>query len=268
MQWWRRRKSWGERGASTVGKPQAFVFKRDRLVEFFNERLCGGSGRSCSERRAPTWSKCGDGFACYDPVMAKFRMDVDPWKLAELAGVWAAAFAAVYAARTALWIAKRQDQIQLKVSAADGLVLGGGEPEEDVVLINVTNLGRRPASLHSIGWKMSRFVKTRLYQNVDDPRNPKLPITLQDGNTATFVIPVERQDQENWYNMLAQRFMRFGRLRRKFEIRQFKFCAYCTTGEIFCVTPSSNFQKRLREAILSKEVLLRQEQQTSRRKSN
>ena len=132
---------------------------------------------------------------------------IDWWKLAELIGVWAAAWATFYAARVSLRIAGQQDEARLKVTVVAGLEGGNGNSFKDVVWITVTNVARRAVTIDYVGWRSSQFVKTRMLQKVDPP-NATLPVKLLDGEKWSLILLVEKSGREGWYQMMAEQFFK------------------------------------------------------------
>ncbi|MEF3049276.1 hypothetical protein [Pseudotabrizicola sp. L79] len=78
--------------------------------------------------------------------------DMDYWRLAEVLGVWAAAFATYYAARTALRIASDQVRVQLQPSASLGWFVLTNGSNQDAIILTVTNSGNRDVVVREIAW--------------------------------------------------------------------------------------------------------------------
>ena len=183
--------------------------------------------------------------------MIVWPVQVDGFALLELLGVWAAAVATFAASWIALHIAGKQDDVRLEVRVIAGLTGGDGTEFTPVIWVTVTNIARRTATISYVGWRSSRFVKTRTFQIVDPPNMP-LPVKLLDGERWSLVFPVERVGRANFYELLAEKFLSYTTFRRKFEVRRFRFELQCSTGEVFERRPDSEFLKKLDAAIAVK----------------
>jgi hypothetical protein len=175
--------------------------------------------------------------------------NIDLYRVLEVLGVCAAASATFFTALTAIRIAQRSDEIRLKISVSDGLILDGMGHSQDIVWISITNVARRAAVIRAVGWKLSSLNKTELYQKVDPPNDP-VPKKLEDGDTYNITIPVTHRDErEDWYEMFAKQFQGFGCVRRWFKIRRLRLQVFCSTGERFLARPSQSFRNRVKNAV-------------------
>jgi hypothetical protein len=62
----------------------------------------------------------------------------------------AATFAAV---AVSLWIVLSERSPKLKVKAGERLTIGGGLPEQRLLMISITNVGQRIAHIRTVGWR-------------------------------------------------------------------------------------------------------------------
>lgn len=183
-------------------------------------------------------------------ALSPLRNYCDPWCLQfwEMIGAWMAGLATVAAVAMSLYLARRDGRIDLRVSATVGLVYGDPHvsPTTEHVWIQVANVGRRTAILHSIGWRSGLLPHwfpwlPRQYalQGADFAGNTRLPAKLADGDTASFMIPIE-----GWGERVAADLMSPPRrISAYFVYVQ----AHCSTGDSFTrrIAPS------LRKAILA-----------------
>jgi len=115
-------------------------------------------------------------------------------------GTWIAGLATVAAVVVSLYLARRDSQIRLQVTATVGKVFGDPSVshETEHLWILVTNVGRRGATLNSIGWrtgilhpKLPWIGRRYALQGADFPGSTRLPAKLGDGDSASFMIPLE-----------------------------------------------------------------------------
>ena len=174
------------------------------------------------------------------------------WNLLELLGVWVAAGATFFAARTALRIANREHQVSLVVSAEPSKIFQEGKLVEDVLAIKVTNVGRRPATITSLYWTLSRLTKHHLWQNTTDIRSVSLPKRLGDGDMANFVISID-QPYGNWYESFSKGIFRDHWIGRRFlDLRCLSLHVSTSTGETFSKPASKALKSELRKLLNSK----------------
>lgn len=92
-------------------------------------------------------------------------------------------------------VAFRERKIFLNIKASYAIQLSSKIPQtkREVISINITNCGSRPVLITSFGWHTGYFKKKKIKQFHDwtDLYSSKLPITLQDGESADYFIPKE-----------------------------------------------------------------------------
>ncbi|MFQ5852936.1 MAG: hypothetical protein ACE5JU_20440 [Candidatus Binatia bacterium] len=150
--------------------------------------------------------------------------DQETWKFINSFAPWLAAIGTVAAVITALYLARKDARIQLKVRALIRFVAIVGTdlgPGPDYVSVEVSNVGRRVATVTYIYWKTGIFRKKNYVWLV--PQNPysaNIPVKLHDGEQATFMdlmTQFERgikkfaeEDLSGWASGLKGRFVRVG----------------------------------------------------------
>lgn len=106
------------------------------------------------------------------------------------AGTWVSSIGTVAAVITALYLAKRVENVHLNVQV--GLlqvVIGDGSPFQEYVGINVTNLGERPVTVNSVGWAIGKGKKRKFaIQPLYSPHSAQYPIELAHGKSANFLV--------------------------------------------------------------------------------
>ena len=119
-------------------------------------------------------------------------------------GTWFAGLA-TFAAVILSLILSRKDRIALRVSAGHRMVIATSGPEPELVVINVRNVGLRPAIVQSVGWRRWPFRRAHAYQMFDPARGyGGPPRSVEAGDSISFCLPIN-EEPGYW----AARFMRF-----------------------------------------------------------
>lgn len=105
-------------------------------------------------------------------------------------GTWLSGIATFAAVVVSLYLASRSSRVSLKAHAGLRLLfLGDGTPAQELVEINVTNLGERPVTISSVGWAIGKGKKKRYcMQNPSGPYTAQYPIELTHGKSASFQV--------------------------------------------------------------------------------
>jgi hypothetical protein len=107
-------------------------------------------------------------------------------------GTWVAGLGTLAAVVVSLWIALHQSRVKLEVGAGHRLLITPGSQEKpEYCLIRVVNVGLRPAKITHVGWEIGKG-KNRKYmlQSFGFPESDSIPKTLQEGEEANFMIPL------------------------------------------------------------------------------
>jgi hypothetical protein len=160
---------------------------------------------------------------------------------------WLSALGTIAAVITALYLARRDSRISLRVLAGIRMLLGGNLPTDRVhefVCLEITNVGRRQARVSNIYFRDgfpwgSKFVMI-------PPKNifsSAVPIMLADGETASYVIPVEEFEQVNqgWLKK------HFAGTRGRVRARLFRAGVVASAGGMFDVRVEDSLRRRLAE---------------------
>lgn len=174
----------------------------------------------------------------------------EQWQLINSFAEWFSAVGTVAAVIVSLYLARQDQRVRLRITATIGNIFG--DPTVDVKVdhlwITVTNVGRRTAVLNSVAWrvgflpaKLSRFGRKYAIQNFDLPNCTRLPAKLEDGDSASFMIPLDR-----WLGYFAgDMFPRPHWLSLYFVTA----LAFASTGKAASVRVSGSLRKALKEAL-------------------
>lgn len=171
-------------------------------------------------------------------------------RLLEVVGVWIASIGTLSAVIVSLWLARLDNKVRLSVLAAGMIqVEPGMKQTPKIVFFQVTNVGRRPATLTNLGWEAGWFnsgplKKVHMLQLLNNPGSHKIPCELTDGQAASFTIPVESPNTENWYD----RFVKGGIPRGWFYRWTLRIVAHTSHGESFRSKPSKSFLDEIAKA--------------------
>lgn len=167
--------------------------------------------------------------------------DKETWELINSFAQWPAAIGTVGAVIVALYLARRDESIRLRVRCGIHTLLQEGNPDhgKEFLSLQITNVGRRPATVNSVGWETGwgkrqwpvKRLRLQSYYWIP-PRNAysqQLPTTLTDGQTAFLMSAVEEYKAHNIdYPMAAlQGWWRW------LVMRSVKVYALTSTGDVF-----------------------------------
>jgi hypothetical protein len=117
-------------------------------------------------------------------------------------GAWVAAIGTISVVIVALYLARLDRIIRVRLSAGHRLVGTGPvvSKYQDHCSIKAVNMGSRKVTITGVGWRVG-FVKKRIYEQILSmpPYPSTMPITLADGEEATWLIPFDSMDEHpNW----------------------------------------------------------------------
>jgi hypothetical protein len=136
------------------------------------------------------------------------------WDFLTAIGAWLGAIATFAAVVVSLWLATRSERVRLRGAAAILHVFAGdGSPPEEFVGITAVNLGDRPVTINSVGWRIGRWKwKRYCIQVFDGPAtSDQYPIELAHGKEAKFMIPL--RVVPNWPKEFVTDFVKDSNLR-------------------------------------------------------
>lgn len=115
------------------------------------------------------------------------------WQLINSFANWFSAFGTIGAVITALYLARRDKRIRLRVSAGHGIIVSydSEATQKQVLAIRITNIGHRDVQVTGIGWRIGLLRRFYSEQTViSDGISNTLPIRLRDGEEACYYIPL------------------------------------------------------------------------------
>ena len=123
-----------------------------------------------------------------------FEQKMQLWALV---GTWFAGLATVFVAVVALFLARRSEKVRLKAHVDLRLAITPGINTEECLQFRVTNLGERPVTIDSIGWRIGKSKNKRFALQALSPRSPhQYPKKVGHGETAQFIVYFS--ESPNW----------------------------------------------------------------------
>jgi len=173
------------------------------------------------------------------------------WPLINSFAGWVSGIGTLLAVIVSLYLARQDSRIRLKLSAGLRQVFttGPAPPEgRDFIVISVTNIGRRAASVTGLFWKSMLVRNFYAMQNPGRaPLSAQLPIRLQDGEGADFTIALRdfiSNDRAAFLRMLPRP--------RSFTARFLRVHVRTSTGKVFRVRIEQDLGQWLMEYVEGK----------------
>lgn len=181
-------------------------------------------------------------------------MTQDTWLFINSFAPWLSAIGTIAAVFVALYLARRDKTIRLKVSAGHRLIITPGRsgPDPEYIAIKIVNIGHRDAQVTGIGWKTGLFEKRYFKQLINSNEfSSILPIRLHDGEKANYYISLNKET--NWLENFSEKMISppFQRL----QVHFIKLQVFTSVGKTIETTIETNLKKKLIEVINRNEHL-------------
>ena len=115
------------------------------------------------------------------------------WRFINSFANWFSALGTIGAVIVALYLARQDKRIRLRVSAGYRNIISPGtecDPRK-YLAIRITNIGHRDVQIVGIGWRIGLFRKFYADQLIiSDGLSSTLPIKLRDGDEASYFFPL------------------------------------------------------------------------------
>jgi hypothetical protein len=159
-------------------------------------------------------------------------------------GTWVAGLGTLAAVIVSLYLASRSDRVKLRVNVGLRVIFAGdGSPAEEQVGFSVANLGDRPVTITSVGWRVGRGTAARFcVQPLYGVYTANCPKQLQHGDQATFLVSLLALP--TWPKDFAKGFV--GDLSER-NLKTLRALVHTSIGETIEVRPDENLLKRLRD---------------------
>ena len=158
-------------------------------------------------------------------------------------GTWVAGLGAIFAAAVALWLARRVEKVKLKSYVDLSTIVGVGISQE-CLNFSVTNLGERPVTIVSVGWRIgsgkSRKFAIQLLTEFSPDQCPK---KIEYGERASFMVNLS--EPLNWMEELAREFI------SDKPIKTLRAQIHTSVGHTEDVKPARNLLEKLQAVCVS-----------------
>ena len=161
-------------------------------------------------------------------------------RILELLGTWVAGIGTFAAVGVALWLARRSEKIKLEARVGHRLLIGNGVREE-CLDFDVTNLGERPVTINSIGWRIGKK-KNRQHsiQTLTRSTRDNYPKKIEYGENALFMV--EFKDSPDWFTDFVERII------ADYPLETLREQIHTSVGYTKVIKPERIFLKKLEEA--------------------
>lgn len=165
-----------------------------------------------------------------------------------LVGIWAAAFATFYAARTALKIARKQQSIQLNPELETSYIFPAGSDPRPCIGLGVTNLGFWEATITGFQFKHWLYRGSYFVADLDWSISPALPARILNAENKTFFSGLGK-GHKGYVTDLAKQIFGSRWLLIAYSL---KIYVKAGNGEEYGAKPGKGFRKLLFKAAWSK----------------
>lgn len=164
-------------------------------------------------------------------------------------GTWISGIGTLAACGIALWLARRTEKVQLKVYAGFRLLIYSDQQQE-CLNIEVTNLGERPVTISSIGWRIGRGkAKRHAIQPIPNSSPDHYPKKLEHGETANFIVkfvqPPDFLESSEWIKRFIQNFIKTNSAK---TLKTLKLQIHTSVGHTENIKPEKDFLERIATA--------------------
>lgn len=168
-------------------------------------------------------------------------------------GAWVAAIGTISAVIVALYLARLDRIIRIRLSVGHRLVGTGSDitKYQDNCSIKAVNMSARKVTLTGVGWRVG-FLKKRIYEQILSmpPYPSTMPITLGDGEEATWHIPFRSMDKHpDWIDTFPREVL--GK-HPHWASKSLKIFVYTSVGKPIVSSVEKPLRERLVAAALNK----------------
>jgi hypothetical protein len=174
-------------------------------------------------------------------------LDRETWKFINTFAPWLAAFGTLSAVVTSLYLARRSDRVVLDVRVGiRSLAVRGGGPRHgtELLWVNITNLGRRSATLTALYWRPVPWRKAGwLWLAPENDLSSPFPTTLTDGQSANYAMPIA-EFLKNFSGFARET---FAGCTGWVRLRLLRFHVTTSTGQSFTAKPERSVLQQVRQ---------------------
>lgn len=159
-------------------------------------------------------------------------------------GTWISSIGTVGAVITSLWIANNGNKAKLKINATASYIIDTKSQDKPLVcLINIVNIGKKPATITCVGWEVGRGKKKKTFlQKTSNSMLEDIPKTLMESQDLS--IGINFNGTGNWLQNMAN-------LLKGHDLKTMKLVVATNLGESF----KAKVDQSLIEEILKQQKL-------------
>ena len=145
---------------------------------------------------------------------------------------WVSGLGTLAAVVTALHLASDAQRLKLDGYCGLRLIVGMGEvPRKQFLMISVTNIGNRTATINNIGMRVGRLKKRyAVIPIIKDAYSDGIPVSINDGEVARWGIPLN--EDKKWLKELTDGFVN-----SKLDAKSLRFFVNPTHGATKILKP-------------------------------
>lgn len=166
------------------------------------------------------------------------------WQFINSFADWFSAFGTIGAVIVALYLARQDKRVRLRVTAGHRVIVSQGlkGPPPQYLAIRITNVGHRDVQVVGIGWRIGLFKKSYAEQTIiRDGISSTLPIRLRDGDEACYYTPLF--DESEWLRQEFIQKMLFPNFRWRLWFTYVRI--FTSVGKVFEVPLEQGLKKRI-----------------------
>lgn len=156
---------------------------------------------------------------------------------------WVSGLGSMSAAVIALYLARSAERIKLDGYCGLRIVVGGGLPQEEILMIAATNIGSRGTVITNISMRVGK--RQAIITAVKDRFSDGTPVRLEDGQDAKWGISVGQDSA--WLRDLCSGIVTSPRDVNKLRIR-----LHTSHGAVLVIKPEQSVKTRLVELLAEK----------------
>lgn len=169
------------------------------------------------------------------------------WQLINSFADWFSALGTIGAVIVALYLARQDKRIRLRVSAGHRIIVSPGikgDPPQ-YLAIRITNVGHRDVQVTGIGWRIGMFRKFYADQTIiSDGLSSTLPVRLRDGDEACYYIPLF--SDIDWLKEFIQKMLQPN---FKWRLRFTYVRIYTSIGRVFEEPLEQGLKRRIKDYV-------------------
>jgi len=156
---------------------------------------------------------------------------------------WVSGLGSFCAVAVALYLSRDSQRIKLSGYCGIRLIIGGGAPQQEFIMLSATNIGHRKAVVCNIGMKVGLFRKRHaIITPMKDAYSDGIPFSIDDGEVAKWAIPLN--DDKKWIKDLIGDFVK-----TTMDAKTLRFLIMTTHGTTKSIKPDANLVEEIINAL-------------------